>query len=90
MDRVRIGKVYINLKKGTFYRVITFAIHSETVEPLVIYGATEEAPSTKLGFFLINLGLNLVNVEKIWARPVELFKEKFQELSEFERDIDKG
>lgn len=58
-----IGKVYKNKKHGTYYHVIGFSRHSETLEKLVNYERVE--PEEREEF--------------PWSRPIELFKVKFEE-----------
>jgi hypothetical protein len=40
--------IYKHSKKGTEYRVLGVAAHSETLEPMVIYEAQYENPVSKL------------------------------------------
>jgi hypothetical protein len=40
--------IYRHSKKGTFYRVIGTAAHSETLEPMVVYEAQYDNPVSKL------------------------------------------
>ena len=40
--------IYKHSKKGTLYRVIGTAAHSETLKPMVVYEAQYENPVSKL------------------------------------------
>lgn len=40
--------IYKHSKKGTLYRVIGVAAHSETLEPMVVYEAQYDNPVSKL------------------------------------------
>ena len=40
--------IYKHSKKGTMYRVVGTAVHSETLEPMVVYEAQYENPVSKL------------------------------------------
>jgi hypothetical protein len=40
--------IYKHSKKGTHYRVIGTATHSETLEPMVVYEAQYDNPVSKL------------------------------------------
>jgi hypothetical protein len=40
--------LYKHSKKGTTYRVIGTALHSETLEPMVVYEAQYDNPKSKL------------------------------------------
>ena len=44
---IKLG-IYKHSKKGTLYRVIGVAAHSETLEPMVVYEAQYENPVSKL------------------------------------------
>lgn len=44
---IKLG-LYRHSKKGTLYRVIAIAKHSETLEPMVIYEAQYDNPESKL------------------------------------------
>lgn len=61
--RIQKGKQYINKKHSTTYRVVGFANHSETLETLVLYERVDPEHRENAP----------------WARPIELFKEKFKE-----------
>ena len=59
--KVEVGKTYQHYKNKHNYKVLNFAIHTETGEEMVIYQGLYEAP---------DLGLN-----PIFARPKEMFEE---------------
>lgn len=64
---ITIGNQYRNKKHGTLYQVLGFTVHSETTEILVTYERVE--PEYR-------------NHNDIpWSRPVELFREKFEEVT---------
>lgn len=65
---IQIGKVYKNLKHGTFYTVFGFTRHSETLEILVEYDRVDPKDRAEIP----------------WSRPIELFKEKFEEVADKE------
>ena len=44
---IRLG-IYIHSKKGTLYRVVANAKHSETLEDMVVYKAQYENPISKI------------------------------------------
>ena len=44
---IKVG-LYKHSKKGTLYRVIGIAKHSETLEPMVVYEAQYVSPESKL------------------------------------------
>jgi hypothetical protein len=44
---IQLG-IYRHSKKGTLYRVIAIAAHSETLEPMVVYEAQYENPVSKI------------------------------------------
>jgi len=60
MKEIEIGAIYKHYK-GNNYEVIGVAIHSETLEELVIYKALYNIP----GF----------GVNSLWARPKKMFLE---------------
>ena len=64
MELPEIGAIYRHYKRGTQYRVIAIARHSETAEALVIYEALYADEKFKLG--------------QIWARPATMFLEFVQ------------
>lgn len=43
-----MGQRYKHSKKGTFYKIIALAKHSETLEDLVVYEAEYENPVSKV------------------------------------------
>jgi hypothetical protein len=47
MRKVKLGK-YQHSKKGTFYRVLAIAKHSETLEDLVVYECLYDNPRSKV------------------------------------------
>jgi hypothetical protein len=61
---VVIGKTYRNKKHGTFYHVLEFTRHSETLETLVKYERVEPEAREDIPY----------------SRPMELFRIKFEEL----------
>jgi hypothetical protein len=62
MEEVKPGKY--QHYKGNFYQVIGIALHSETLEELVIYRALYDSPE---------FGKNA-----IWARPKKMFLETIE------------
>lgn len=63
---ITVGKVYKNLKHGTFYTVFGFTRHSETQEVLVTYDRLDPKDRAKIP----------------WSRPAELFGQKFVAVEE--------
>lgn len=59
---IQIGGMYRHYKKGTLYKVIGVAKHSETLEDMVVYEAQYDNPNKlwvrPLGMFLENVELN--------------------------------
>lgn len=77
LQSVDPGTFYRNIKTQKIYKVIAIAKHSETEESLVIYCESELPRFSEVGE--LNLGRCLET--QVWARPIELFKEKFEVYS---------
>lgn len=45
---LKVGQRYKHSKKGTFYKIIALAKHSETLEDLVVYEVEYENPVSKV------------------------------------------
>jgi hypothetical protein len=59
---IKLG-IYKHSKKGTLYRVIGTAAHSETLEPMVVYEAQYENPVSKLWVRPVSMFEDVVEVE---------------------------
>ena len=57
--------IYKHSKKGTLYRVIGIAKHSETLEDMVIYEAQYDNPVSKVWVRPANMFLEEVEVEGV-------------------------
>lgn len=64
LKKVEPGQVYRNKKTKVIYYVKFLAKHSETEEPLVVYYSNDSEDIGRM----------------VWVRPLELFKEKFEQV----------
>jgi hypothetical protein len=55
--------IYTHSKKGTLYRVIGVALHSETLEPMVVYEALYDNPTSKLWVRPASMWNEIVEIE---------------------------
>lgn len=70
---VQAGKIYKNIKNKQVYKVLGFALHTETEERMVIYENINVRERLKDPF----------------ARPLELFKEKFETIKRKDESPDR-
>jgi hypothetical protein len=60
---LKVGNLYRNIRTNNLYEIIGFANHSETTEVLVLYKRVPLGESVD---------------QRLWARPVHLFRIKFK------------
>lgn len=70
MDKLKIGK-YQHSKTGNFYKVISLAKHSETLEDLVVYECLYDNPKSKLWVRPLKMFLEEVEID---GKKVPRFK----------------
>lgn len=76
LEKVERGKKYRNIKKGSIYYVHMLGVHSETQEKMVVYSTLDTVHKP---LWSPSETIQVISSE-IWIRPLELFKERFEEV----------
>lgn len=80
LKHVATGKQYINKKTGNVYQLLFLGLHSETMENLTVYLPVHPCWRSKTARLLLRWAAKLLKEERVWARPLGLFEEKFDRL----------
>lgn len=75
--QIERDRAYRNKKTGKVYRVLAIASHSETLEKLVVY-ARGDNWLDRFFIWIAAIALKL-SLALVWARPIDVFQEKFTE-----------